>query len=147
MKFFSFDYMEDKEPCLLEEDIIYTPFSPGIELAETVDLNFRLHQAYREITLVRVKNKGVTVELAFRCFAGITEDEEEIAIHLYRQESYENVGRTIRLHKEDNSIEVGDYDIMPCFRCPPDEESRKLMLEDWELKYGRFNLKERKKKR
>ena len=73
----------------------------GVNPGETVDLNFHLHQAYREITLVRVKNKEVTVELAFWCFAGITEDEE----------------------------------------------SQKLMLEDWELKYGRFNWKERRKKR
>ena len=126
MKLYSI-YSEEEVPEIEYEGLIYTRCSEQVEVAKTID---------RKITLVRVENKGEVIEMAFRSFAGITEDEEDVAVHLYQMESYEDVARTIRLYKLDNSIEAEEYYIARGGYSAPNEESCRLMFEEWELQYG-----------
>ena len=63
----------------------------------------------REITLLKIKSDNNTKVFAFDDFAGITEEEEEISVHLCSEEEIERVGRSIHISKKDNTIEKGNY--------------------------------------
>ena len=136
MKLFFMYGAEDRTSEDFEKDLIYRAVSSNVEMAETKDLRGNRWGFYPKVTVVRIKNQGEIIEMAFQSFAVITEDEEEIAIHMYQMESYDEVWRTIRLHKADNSIIAEEYSSIPSGKCPPDSESRNMMLEDWELRYG-----------
>lgn len=64
-----------------------------------------------KIAIIRICHDGIYTDIAVHAdyFAGITEDEEDISIHLCCMEEIEDVGRTIRLHKTDGLITVGEY--------------------------------------
>ena len=136
MKLFSMYCVEDRTSEDFEKNLVYQAISSNIEVAKTKDLRRYRRGYYSKVTIVRIQNKGEVIEMAFLSFAVITEDEEDIAIHMYQMESYDEVWRTIRLHKADNSIIEEEYCSIPCGKCPPDNESRNMMLEDWELQYG-----------
>ena len=136
MKLFSMYGVEERTSEDFEKDLIYRTIAPNVEVAKTKDLKGYRWGSYPNVTLVRLQNKGEVIEMAFHSFAGITEDEEDISIHMYQMESYDEVWRTIRLHKADNSIIAEEYGSIPCCKYPPDDESRNMMLEDWELQYG-----------
>ena len=136
MKLFSMQHVEDRTFDDFEKDLIYQAVFPNVEVAKTKDLRGCRWGSYPKVAVVRIQNKGETIEMAFQSFVGITEDEEDIAVHMYQMESYDEVWRTIRLYKADNSVIEEEYCSIPSGKCPPDDESRKMMLEDWELQYG-----------
>lgn len=110
MQYISFDYKEKKrqQPMIDETTLQFVWLSENIEKAATVDLNEKKWCIDREITILRIHNAGECIELACRYYAGITEDEEDIAIHLCAPEENELIGRTVRLIKADNRLVFGE---------------------------------------
>lgn len=147
MKLYLIDRVEERNPEDFGKTSEYRAFSYDVEVAETVDLRVSRFGIYPKVTLVRVRNKGETIEMAFGLFAGITEDEKDIAVHMYNMESYEDVGQTVRLHKADNSVVAEKYYSIPFLKNLSREEKQRMMYEDWELQYGcrRFEKRSRKK--
>lgn len=140
MTLYFIDGTEERKPEEFGEDLIYQAISSNVEVAKTRVWNdgrdtYR-YGFYSRVTLVRVQNKGEVIEMAFENFAGITEDEETVSVHMYQLGSYDDAGQTVRLNKKDNSVIAEEYYTIPCFKYPPDEDSRKMMYEDWELQYG-----------
>lgn len=115
MKIYGFDYKKlPDEINIATQNLIFEPVSANIARAEVFHSGENANKYEEdEITILRIHHDGICTEIAVRFFAGITEDEDDISIHLCCLEEIESVGRTIRLHKTDGSITVGEYYSLP----------------------------------
>ena len=114
MKIYGFDYKElPNEINIATQNLLFEPVSANIVKAEVFHSEENANRYEDEITIVRMNHNGICTEIAVRYFAGITEDEDDISIHLCCLEEIESVGQTIRLCKTDGLITVGEYYSLP----------------------------------
>lgn len=112
MKLFSFPHCNDPEYIEVNlEDLQFLSISDDIEKAEFIDGPD--HTYGNEVTVLRIKDGGRVSCVAVRFYAGVTEDNEDIAIHLCIDEEIERLAITYRYYRNTGDIIREEYQSFP----------------------------------